>query len=246
VNKKVEHVKKTVDKLNDRLIQTFKTNPEAFMAQENKNDVTRERLLNVAEALFAQRGYHGVSVREITTDAKSNLAAVNYHFGNKKNLYVEVFKARWVPRARRMQKGFRESLGREPVTSPTQVVRALAKAFLEGPLSDEERVRHHQLIARELGEPTEAFELLAKDVMRPFFRELAQMLRKFLPEAPEESMMLNMLSIFAQVLYFNFARFPVTRITGQEYDPAFKARLVEHITEFSVKGLGNSHGGVRS
>ncbi|MDY7035909.1 MAG: hypothetical protein SV375_07075 [Thermodesulfobacteriota bacterium] len=35
-----------------------------------------------------------------------------------------------------------------------------------------------------------------------------------------------------------FARAPVTRITGREYDQDFKARLVEHIIEFAVKGLG--------
>jgi hypothetical protein len=55
-----------------------------------------------------------------------------------------------------------------------------------------------------------------------------------------------MLSIFSQVLYFNFARVPVTRITGREYDPAFRAQLVEHITAFSLKGLENVGGGKRS
>jgi len=54
----------------------------------------------------------------------------------------------------------------------------------------------------------------------------------------EEHLMLNLLSIFAMVLYFNFARVAVNRITGREYDPSFKARLVEHIVEFSLNGLG--------
>ena len=108
-----------------------------------------------------------------------------------------------------------------------------------GPLSDEERQRHHQLMARELGQPTEAFELVAKHVMRPFFIELADTLRSFLPGGlTEERLMLNVFSMFATVLYFSFAQVAVTRITGREYDAAFKARLVEHITEFSVKGLG--------
>jgi hypothetical protein len=42
------------------------------------------------------------------------------------------------------------------------------------------------------------------------------------------------------VLYFNFARVAVTRITGREYDEAFKTRLVEHITGFALAGLGVS------
>ena len=49
--------------------------------------------------------------------------------------------------------------------------------------------------------------------------------------------MLNILSIFAMVIYFNFARLPVMRVTGQEYDGPFKDRLVEHIVQFSLSGL---------
>jgi hypothetical protein len=42
------------------------------------------------------------------------------------------------------------------------------------------------------------------------------------------------------VLYFNFARVAVSRLTGREYDTAFRARLVEQITQFSLKGLDAS------
>ena len=76
------------------------------MAKSNQGDPTRERILDQAEILFAQKGYQAVSVREITTAARCNLAAVNYHFGNKENLYLEVFRARWVPRAGRVRENF--------------------------------------------------------------------------------------------------------------------------------------------
>jgi AcrR family transcriptional regulator len=222
------------------LIQTFETHLERWiMSQNDEHDPTKERLLDQAEALFAQKGYDAVSVREITTAARCNLAAVNYHFGSKENLYVEVFRARWAPRAMRVQESFRDSLAAQDEASPTTVARALAEAFLIGPLSDEERYRHHQLIVRELGQPTEAFKLVADEVMRPFFRQLADMLRPTLPKGlDKEGLMLNILSMFAIVLHFNFARAAVTRMTGREYDEAFKARLVEHITEFSLNGLG--------
>jgi AcrR family transcriptional regulator len=169
---------------------------------------------------------------------------VNYHFGNKKNLYLEVFRARWVPRARRVQEHFRKTLAAQDAPLPTAVARSLAEAFLVGPLSDDERQRHHQLMARELGHPTEAFELLADQVMRPFFGQLAEMLRPTMPKGlDKELLMLNILSMFALVLYFNFARMAVSRITGRRYDSAFKARLVEHIVQFSLHGWGRGKGG---
>ena len=215
------------------------------MVQKRKNDFTQERLLNEAEALFAQKGYQAVSVREISTAADCNLAAVNYHFGNKQNLYLEVFRSRWVPRARRVQESFRKSLAAHDSLAPTEVVRALAHAFLEGPLSDEERLRHSQLMTREITQPTGAFELVAEQVMQPFFKELAEKLRPFMPkDLDAEQLLLRIWSVFAMVLHFNFARVAITRITGRQYDPAFKAQLVEHIVEFSLKGIGAKEKGV--
>jgi len=204
-----------------------------------KDQITKERILNEAEALFAKNGYDAVSVRGITAAARCNLAAVNYHFGNKQKLYLEVFRARWVPRARRVQAYFRESLASLDTVSTSAVAQALAEAFLKGPLSDEERQRQSQLMTRELIQPTEAFELLAGDILRPFFKELADTLRPFMPEGlGNEGLMLNILSMFSMVIYFNFARAAVSRITGREYDESFKDRLVEQIVGFSLNGLG--------
>jgi AcrR family transcriptional regulator len=56
-----------------------------------KSLTTREKILEVAGVLFSKKGYAGVSVREIAKEASVNLAAVNYHFQNKENLYWEVF-----------------------------------------------------------------------------------------------------------------------------------------------------------
>ena len=48
---------------------------------------TRERLVRAAESLFAERGFRRVTVREICVTARANVAAVNYHFGDKLGLY---------------------------------------------------------------------------------------------------------------------------------------------------------------
>jgi len=52
---------------------------------------TVERILDAAEALFAERGFAETSLRTITSTAGVNLAAVNYHFGSKKDLIQAVF-----------------------------------------------------------------------------------------------------------------------------------------------------------
>lgn len=55
---------------------------------------TRARLLEAAEALFIEHGYEGMSLRQITSYAEVNLAAVNYHFGGKEALVQELLSAR--------------------------------------------------------------------------------------------------------------------------------------------------------
>ena len=209
------------------------------MVKDGKDELVKERILNEAEAFFAQKGYRGVTVREIVEAAECNLSAVNYYFGNKQKLYFEVFRSRWVPRAQSMHKCFRKFLSVKSSPSPSAVVEALARAFLEGPLSDEERQRHYQLMTRELAQPGEAFDLVYKEVMQPQYRELSNLLQSMTPGGTEEdALVLKIMSINAMVHYFNFARLAITRLTGHEYDASFKARLVEHITEFSLNGLG--------
>jgi AcrR family transcriptional regulator len=209
------------------------------MNHKNGEDLTKERILDTAEILFAQKGYQAVSVRQITSAAECNLAAVNYHFGNKENLYLEVFRSRWVPRAKRLQESFRKYLASQDSLSESAVVRALAKAFVDGPLSDDERLRHTQLMTREMTQPTKAFKQVAENVIQPFFKEVLEQLESVSPDkVSEEEMLLNIFSIFAMVLYFNFARVAVSRLTGRTYDPSFRAQLVEQITQFSLRGLG--------
>lgn len=53
-----------------------------------------ERILDAAEQLFAQRGYHGVSLRDITKAAGVDVALVGYHFGGKRELFAAVFERR--------------------------------------------------------------------------------------------------------------------------------------------------------
>jgi AcrR family transcriptional regulator len=58
---------------------------------------TKDRILDAAERLFAERGFASTSMRIITQSAGVNLAAVNYHFGSKLALFSEVFARRLQP-----------------------------------------------------------------------------------------------------------------------------------------------------
>ena len=62
-----------------------------------KNTATQSRILDAAEALFMEHGFEATSLRQITSVAGVNLAAVNYHFGSKDDLFEAVLTRRLDP-----------------------------------------------------------------------------------------------------------------------------------------------------
>ncbi len=201
-------------------------------------DNTRDRILDQAEILFAEKGFNTVSIREITTAASCNLAAVNYHFGNKLNLYMDVFRERWLPRARGVQKAFADTLSRQESPSIQDIISAMAGAFLSGPMTDVDRRHHVQLMQRELSNPTEALNLVIGEVIEPFNIQLHQLIEPhLLPGVDKKRLTLFILSVIGMTLYFSFARPVVTHLTGCTYDDAFKKQLVSHIALFSMDGI---------
>lgn len=60
----------------------------------SRSQATRDRILDEAEKLFAERGFYGVSIRDVTGAASVDVALVAYHFGNKQGLLEAVFLRR--------------------------------------------------------------------------------------------------------------------------------------------------------
>ena len=205
------------------------------MEKVGGQSLSREKLLEVAERLFAEKGYKETTIREITREAKCNIASVNYHFGSKKNLYLAVFKERFLPRARLIRETFYKLLEEEKEKTSEAVIRAFAKAFFLGPIPREERILSHRLVAREMNQPSEAFNLILKELFEPFFHEIITILSEFFPE--KEKLRLAVLSIHAQVLYFNFNRLAVEHFCKRKFDEKFLNEVIEHIVKFSLEGI---------
>lgn len=98
-----------------------------------KSEDIRKRLLDTAEALFAERGFYGVSVRDITEAAGARNASINYHFETKEKLFMEVMDRRIEPlaSARLQRLNNIDHLPEQPEAS----IRAIVDAFA-GPMLD--------------------------------------------------------------------------------------------------------------
>lgn len=98
------------------------------MTEPNQDLTTRERILNASEALFAELGFDGVSLRMITQRAGVELALANYHFGPKKDLFAAVVERRALELNEARREAL-ESLGAAPLIE--DLIDAFTRPFLE-------------------------------------------------------------------------------------------------------------------
>ena len=205
-------------------------------------DNTKERILASAEKLFAEKGYNGVSVREITQMAECNLAAVNYYFGNKKNLYFDVFRYLIIPQINEVRTQFEKTLSQEKDITIEAVVRAFTSAFMDTHITLDENPGHHSLMHREINNPTGAIEIVVEEAFSPFFQLLMDRFKHLMSsELTDLQIKLHFFSILAMALYFSHARIPVSRITGMEYNEMFIHQLIDHTVSFALHGLSGHH-----
>src|ERR671918_1522445 len=99
---------------------------------------TEKRLLEAAGEIFAEVGYRAATVRQICEKAAANIAAVNYHFGDKEGLYMAVL--RFVPDSHAEK--YPLDVGLDLNATPEQKLRAYIQALL-GRIFDEGRPGWH-------------------------------------------------------------------------------------------------------
>jgi AcrR family transcriptional regulator len=104
------------------------------MLQAEKDLETPERIVAVAERMFAERGYAGVSLRSITRESGANIAAIHYHFGSKGELLERIFELRCAPMNRermRLLSECKEGSNRPPLLE--QILEAYLRPSLIWP-----------------------------------------------------------------------------------------------------------------
>ncbi len=196
---------------------------------------TRERILNVAGAEFAAKGFQNTTIRGICRQAEVNVAAVNYHFGDKERLYAEAlmhahhFRIRQVPMPEW-----------PPGTPAEDRLRGFLRTMLQRMLGVEELPWQEALMMREMFQPTGACRELVEDIFRPHFELLLSILDDLLPaETPDHVRHQTAFSVIGQCVFYRFHHrildmlVPVTEL-DRHYTPF---ELAEHVAQFTLNGL---------
>ena len=198
---------------------------------------THERILDAAQKLFAEKGLDATSVRDITAEAECNVAAVNYHFGGKENLYLESFKAMLGPLRDQRLALIGELMERDPIPTLEEFLVTFAEGFLD-PLVDESRGRMFMVfVSREILDPRLPTPVFLEEFILPVVhRAVAALNRVGPPMAPNDAL-LCIFSLIGQLLHAVKAHHLEANVDVPEAVPFDLAGFVDHFVRFSAGGI---------
>lgn len=194
---------------------------------------TRQRLLDVSAVLFAERGFDNVTVREICKASNANVAAINYHFGDKAGLYraVITFAIQSMQETNELTQRAGEGL------SPEEQIRGFVRVFVGRLTGSGPTAWIHKLMAREMEHPTEALEQVMLHVYKPRMEYLSGIIAAFMQlPADDPRVMRCMASLQTQCL---MAVRTLPAAVERSFGPAVRdvEAAVQHITAFSLGGM---------
>ncbi len=199
---------------------------------------TRDRILDTGERLFAAHGFDGTSLRQITEAAGVNLAAVNYHFGSKEELYTQVFVRRIVPiNARRMEMldtAVKAAEGR------AVAVRAIFESFARPVFEMADRAPGFlRLLARNVGAPPAFMAPVMEAQFRPLITRYVGLLQQALPQLPPKTVFWRMHFMVGATLHCASHHFTIDQMSGGLCHTHDVEEMLEHLADFAVAGIGS-------
>jgi AcrR family transcriptional regulator len=203
---------------------------------------TRERLLQEATRLFADQGFKKVTVREICRAAEANVAAINYHFGDKLGLYRAVVQQAIDASVQSNV----QARGAGEGCPPEEKLRRFLAIFLSQLIKPEFAV-YHRLVQRELQDPTPMLDAFATQGIKPRLEYLAGVVAEMMGADPSDERVMQCVgSINAQAVIY--MPNPIATRLGYEFKGRREdiERAAAHIATFSIAGVrAVAHGAAR-
>ena len=199
------------------------------------NEPSRERILSAAGPVFAEKGFESSTIREICAAADVNVAAVNYYFGDKQQLYLETVRLASEARIEQIAPPERAD------STPAEIhLYDHVRTMLERMLGSEQVPWQVKLLMREVLHPTEACQELVEQHFRPRFEYLQGLLDNWLPpEVPTYRRRQIALSVVGQCVHYRMAGEVIALLTPEEDRRQYHSldQLAFHITTLTLASL---------
>lgn len=206
------------------------------MAEDTNNSPgTRQRLIDAAGAFFAEHGFRDATVRDICTAAGANIAAVNYHFGDKEGLYAAVLRETHCAASAH----YAADLEGDPGAGPEAQLAGFIHGFMRRLFDTGRPAWHSKLMAREMVEPSPVLDEMIRESFTPIWECLRAIVRALLgSEATDEAVRSCAASVMGQCLHYKHAGHVIRRLSPElSFTAADIERLALHISRFSLAGI---------
>ena len=197
---------------------------------------TCNNLLAVASEIFAEKGYRDTTIADICERAGTNIASVNYHFGDKETLYREAWR-----------RSFLESVKTHPPDGGVSDS-APPKARLRGQVSAllrriaDENNREFLIVEKEFTNPTGLLDEVLKKEIRPLQERMRAVIRDLLgAHIPDRLVQFCEISVISQCINPMVVRRGRKEKQAHENDPPGIEDIeayADHVTKFSLGGIG--------
>ncbi len=203
---------------------------------------TKARLLSVAEKLFAERGLAATSIRDLARKAEVNIAAVNYYFGSKENLYLETLRHTFqkaIVSSPRFDQLLKEAQTTKTPQAAQQAIAEYIELFIKLILTSDEARRHACLMSREMSDPTPALDVVVAEFILPKHKALTALIVQAQPALTgSKDLPFYALSIVSQCLHYHFALPIILKLLNKkEMTPEVINQVAKHIASFSLRAL---------
>lgn len=198
-----------------------------------RQEITRQKLLAAAAEVFAEKGFNGATTRDIASCAGVNIASLHYHFRDKQGLYLALF-GQFIDATLALHPLPPELFGPEPAERRLAI---FVETALRRLLTNDRPQWVWRLFARELNDPSEAFEMLKTKLATPISLAIVPIVRELLgPAATDQVVQRCCASILGQCFIYRLARPLVEFIAPLQPHDQIEA-IAEHITQLSLGGI---------
>jgi len=196
---------------------------------------TKDRILGAAEELFAQYGFAGTSLRQVTSRADVNIAAVNYHFGSKENLVNEVFRRRMDEMSERRLTALKAAQKDHPGE-----LEPILAAFVEPALAMAQD-RHGggafiRVIARAYAEKNDGLRKFLSDQYGHVLREFGKAIAACIPGLTKEALYWR-LDFLSGALTYAMADFGLIKRPAGVSEAAHREHAAHELIRFAAAGF---------
>ena len=204
--------------------------------QVNNSGSTKERILGAAESLFAQRGFDGASLRQLTAAAGVNLAAVNYHFGSKEKLVEQIFRRRLDA----LNNSRLEALALVAGVEGTTIEQVLA-AFIRPALDlshDESGSLFMRVLARAFAEHDDTLRQFLSENYGHVMRQFTAEFTRLLPKLSKQELYWR-IDLVSGALTHAMSGFGMIQRKSGVSETVHREETAQHLIRFAVAGLSH-------